>query len=38
MGSFGSPGWAYTAMALFALLCLAINGYYYHRSSSPAHC
>ena len=38
MGSFGSPAWAYTAMAVFALLCLAINGYFYHRSSSPTHC
>ena len=38
MGAFGSPAWAYTAMALFALLCLAVNGYFYHRSSSPTHC
>jgi MFS transporter, NNP family, nitrate/nitrite transporter len=38
MASFGSPAWAYTAMALFALLCLAINGYFYHRRSSPTHC
>jgi MFS transporter, NNP family, nitrate/nitrite transporter len=38
MGAFGSPAWAYTAMAFFALLCLATNGYFYHRSSSPTHC
>jgi MFS transporter, NNP family, nitrate/nitrite transporter len=38
MASFGSPAWAYTAMAVFGLLCLAINGYFYHRRSSPTHC
>jgi NNP family nitrate/nitrite transporter-like MFS transporter len=35
---FGSPAWAYTGMALFALLCLVVNGWFYHRRSSPTHC
>ena len=34
----GSPAWAYTGMALFALLCLAVNGHFYHRRASPTHC
>ena len=38
MGYLGSPAWAYTGMALFALLCLAVNGWFYHRHSSPSHC
>jgi NNP family nitrate/nitrite transporter-like MFS transporter len=38
MGRFGSPAWAYTGMALFALLCLAVNAWFYHRRSSPSHC
>ena len=38
MGYLGSPAWAYTGMALFALLCLAVNGYFYHRRNSPTHC
>ena len=38
MGYLGSPAWAYTGMALFALLCLAVNGYFYHRRTSPTHC
>ena len=38
MAYLGSPAWAYTGMALFALLCLAVNGYFYHRRTSPTHC
>jgi NNP family nitrate/nitrite transporter-like MFS transporter len=38
MGRLGSPAWAYTGMALFAILCLAVNGYFYHRRNSPSHC
>jgi len=34
----GSPAWAYTGMALFALICLAVNGWFYHRRTSPTHC
>lgn len=34
----GSPALAYTAMGLFALLCLAVNAWTYHRRGSPAHC
>jgi NNP family nitrate/nitrite transporter-like MFS transporter len=34
----GGPAWAYTAMALFALLCLGVNIWFYHRRSSPSHC
>lgn len=34
----GSPAWAYTSMALVALVCLAINGWFYHRRGSPTHC
>jgi NNP family nitrate/nitrite transporter-like MFS transporter len=35
---FGTPAWAYTSMALVALVCLAVNGWYYHRRSSISHC
>ncbi|MBP9903105.1 MAG: NarK/NasA family nitrate transporter [Verrucomicrobia bacterium] len=38
MDHLGSPAWAYTGMALFALLCLAVNLWCYHRRSSPTHC
>lgn len=34
----GSPAWAYTSMAFFALLCLGVNGWYYHRRTSPTCC
>ena len=34
----GSPAWAYTAMAVFALSCFAVNWYFYWRKSSPHHC
>jgi NNP family nitrate/nitrite transporter-like MFS transporter len=34
----GSPAWAYTGMALFALFCLMINGWFYQRHASPTHC
>jgi len=32
---FGSPAWAYTAMALFSLGCFALNWAFYWRRSSP---
>lgn len=38
MDKLGSPAWAYTGMALFALLCLGVNGWFYHRRSSQTHC
>lgn len=38
MDNHGGPAWAYTGMALFALLCLAVNLWFYHRRSSPTHC
>lgn len=38
MDKLGSPAWAYTGMALFALCCLAVNGWFYQRASSKSHC
>lgn len=38
MDHFGGPAWAYTGMALFALVCLAVNLWFYHRRNSPTHC
>jgi NNP family nitrate/nitrite transporter-like MFS transporter len=38
MNYLGSPAWAYTGMALFALICLAVNVCFYHRRNSPSHC
>jgi NNP family nitrate/nitrite transporter-like MFS transporter len=38
MDHFANPALAYTAMALFALLCLAVNGWFYHRETSPTRC
>ena len=38
MDHLGSPAWAYTGMALFALLCLFVNVWFYHRRTSPTHC
>lgn len=38
MDHLGSPAWAYTGMALFALVCLAVNIWFYHRRNSPTHC
>jgi NNP family nitrate/nitrite transporter-like MFS transporter len=35
---FGSPAWAYTGMALFALVCLAVNVWFYQRRGSPTYC
>lgn len=35
---FGSPAWAYVAMAVFALTCFALNWYFYWRKESPSHC
>jgi NNP family nitrate/nitrite transporter-like MFS transporter len=34
----GSPAWAYTGMALFALISLSVNVWFYHRRNSPTHC
>lgn len=38
MDHHGSPAWAYTGMALFALVCLGVNFWFYHRRISPTHC
>jgi len=38
MDHLGGPAWAYTGMAWFALVCLAVNLWFYHRRSSPTHC
>jgi MFS transporter, NNP family, nitrate/nitrite transporter len=38
MDHLGGPAWAYTGMALFALVCLAVNIWFYHRRGSPTHC
>jgi NNP family nitrate/nitrite transporter-like MFS transporter len=38
MDHLGSPAWAYTAMALFALVCLSVNLWFYHRRGSSTHC
>lgn len=38
LDNLGSPAWAYTGMALFALLCFLANGWFYHRPTSPTHC
>ena len=38
MDKLGTPAVAYTAMAVFALVCLLVNGWFYHRPNSPSHC
>lgn len=38
MQRFGSPAWAYIAMAVFALGCFALNWAFYWRRTSPTHC
>jgi MFS transporter, NNP family, nitrate/nitrite transporter len=38
MDHLGGPAWAYTGMALFALVCLCVNLWFYHRRTSPTHC
>jgi len=38
MDHLGGPAWAYTGMAIFALACLAVNVWHYHRRTSPTHC
>jgi len=35
---WGTPAWAYTGMALFALVCFAVNAWFYLRRSSPTYC
>jgi NNP family nitrate/nitrite transporter-like MFS transporter len=34
----GGPALAYTAMAVVAVFCFAINGWFYLRRNSPTHC
>jgi MFS transporter, NNP family, nitrate/nitrite transporter len=38
MDHLGSPAWAYTGMAVFALGCLGVNAWFYHRRASATHC
>ena len=38
MDHLGSPALAYTGMAVFALVCLIVNGWFYHRPNSPSYC
>lgn len=38
MDRFGGPALAYLGMAVFAAICLALNGWLYHRRDSPTHC
>ena len=38
MDHHGGPALAYCAMAVFALLCLGLNGWFYHRANSESHC
>jgi len=34
----GTFAWAYTGMALFALVCFGVNAWFYLRRSSPTYC
>jgi len=38
MDHFGSPALAYCGMAVFALFCLGLNAWFYHRRNSESHC
>lgn len=38
IAQFGSPAWAYTAMAVFALVAFVVNWWFYWRRESPTHC
>lgn len=38
MHHLGSPAWAYTTMAIFALACFALNWAHYWRRTSPTRC
>jgi len=38
MDHLGTPALAYTGMAVFALVCLLVNGWFYLRPNSPTHC
>jgi len=38
IGRFGSPAWAYTSMAVFALAAFAVNWWFYWRRDSPTAC
>ena len=35
---FGSPAWAYTLMALFAMAAFVVNWWFYWRAQSPTRC
>jgi NNP family nitrate/nitrite transporter-like MFS transporter len=38
MDRLGTPALAYTGMAVFALVCFLVNGWFYLRPNSPTHC
>jgi NNP family nitrate/nitrite transporter-like MFS transporter len=38
MDHLGTPALAYTGMAVFALVCFLVNGWFYLRPNSPSHC
>jgi NNP family nitrate/nitrite transporter-like MFS transporter len=38
LAAFGSPAWAYVAMAVFAMAAFAVNWWFYWRAASPTHC
>ncbi|MFA7342704.1 MAG: nitrate/nitrite transporter [Terrimicrobiaceae bacterium] len=38
MDHLGTPALAYTGMAVFALVCFLVNGWFYHRPNSASHC
>lgn len=38
IATFGTPAWAYVAMAVFALAAFAVNWWFYARATSPSHC
>jgi hypothetical protein len=37
MDLLGSPAWAYTAMAVFTLGCLGLNGWFINAAPHPPH-
>ncbi len=38
IGHLGSPAWAYSGMAVFALAAFGVNWWYYWRRESPTYC
>jgi NNP family nitrate/nitrite transporter-like MFS transporter len=38
MDHLGGPAAAYTGMAVFAIFCFVVNGWFYLRPNSPTHC